>query len=43
MDLLMFILGILYLCGLSVLATPIAWCCVVYGVCKIIFAVIDNT
>ena len=42
MDLVIFVLGILYLCGMEV-ATPLAWCCVIFGVAKIVFTVIDNT
>ena len=41
MDLAIFVLGILYLCGVSV-ATPLAWCCVIYGVAKIVLTIIDN-
>lgn len=41
MDLAIFILGILYLCGVSV-GKILAWTAVVFGVAKIIFAILDN-
>ena len=41
MDLAIFILGILYLCGVSV-GKYLAWTAVAYGVVKIIFAILDN-
>ena len=41
MDLVIFILGILYLCGVSV-GKYLAWGAVIYGVAKIIFAIFDN-
>lgn len=41
MDLVVFILGILYLCGVSV-GKYLAWSAVVFGVAKIIFAIFDN-
>lgn len=41
MDLAIFILGILYLRGVAI-GTTLAWCCVIYGVAKIIIAIINN-